>query len=142
MLAPRRLQAVHSIPIPQLAAENQPPTKTVETAPLVDREERARKRIALFRTVSALPDGRRKSVELVGIIASIGPYDANCLDNVEIIWSRYSSLDSLRTSWRIRAPLPVEQRESLAALGNGGQPGSTGKRITCDSACWKVWSIQ
>ena len=46
----RRLLTVHSIPIPQLAAENQPPAKTVETAP-VDKEERARRRIALFRTL-------------------------------------------------------------------------------------------
>src|SRR5437867_12062709 len=46
----RRLLAVHSIPIPQLAPEN-PPTKTVETAPPVDKEERARKRIALFRSL-------------------------------------------------------------------------------------------
>jgi superfamily II DNA or RNA helicase len=42
---------VHSIPIPQLAPENPPPTKTVETAPPVDKEERARKRIALFRSL-------------------------------------------------------------------------------------------
>jgi hypothetical protein len=47
----RRLLAVHSIPIPQLAAENQPPTKAFETAPPVDKEERARKRIARFRTL-------------------------------------------------------------------------------------------
>ncbi len=47
----RRLLAVHSIPIPQLAPENPPPTKTVETAPPVDKEERARKRIALFRSL-------------------------------------------------------------------------------------------
>src|SRR5450432_756133 len=47
----RRLLTVHSIPIPQLAPENQPPTKTVETAPPVDKEERARKRIALFRSL-------------------------------------------------------------------------------------------
>ena len=47
----RRLLTVHSIPIPQLAPENPPPTKTVETAPPVDKEERARKRIALFRTL-------------------------------------------------------------------------------------------
>src|ERR1700683_2641239 len=47
----RRLLAVHSIPIPQLAPENQPPTKTVETAAPVDREERAKKRIALFRSL-------------------------------------------------------------------------------------------
>jgi hypothetical protein len=47
----RRLLAVHSIPIPQLAPENRPPTKTVETAPPVDKEERARKRIALFRSL-------------------------------------------------------------------------------------------
>src|SRR5208337_840717 len=47
----RRLLVVHSIPIPQLAPENPPPTKTVETAPPVDKEERARKRIALFRSL-------------------------------------------------------------------------------------------
>src|SRR5271166_4199393 len=47
----RRLLAVHSIPIPQLAPENRPPTKTVETAPPVDKEERDRKRIALFRSL-------------------------------------------------------------------------------------------
>ena len=47
----RRLLAVHSIPIPQLAPENQPPTKTFETAPPVDKEERARKRITLFRSL-------------------------------------------------------------------------------------------
>ncbi len=46
----RRLLAVHSIPIPQLPAEN-PPTKTVEPAPPVDKEERARQRIALFRSL-------------------------------------------------------------------------------------------
>ena len=46
----RRLLAVHSIPIPQLPTEN-PPTKTVEPAPPVDKEERARQRIALFRSV-------------------------------------------------------------------------------------------
>jgi len=38
----RRLLAVHSIPIPQLAPENPPPTKPVEMALPVDREERAR----------------------------------------------------------------------------------------------------
>jgi|ERR1019366_7480845 hypothetical protein len=47
----RRLLAVHSIPIPQPAPENPPPTKPVETAPPVDKEERARKRIALFRSL-------------------------------------------------------------------------------------------
>ena len=46
----RRLLAVHSIPIPQLPVEN-PPTKTVEPAPTVDKEERARQRIALFRSL-------------------------------------------------------------------------------------------
>jgi len=45
----RRLLAVHSIPIPQLPAAN-PPT-TVEPAPPVDKEERARQRIALFRSL-------------------------------------------------------------------------------------------
>jgi len=47
----RRLLVVHSIPIPQLQAENPPPTKTVEPAPPVDKEERPRKRIALFRSL-------------------------------------------------------------------------------------------
>jgi hypothetical protein len=46
-----RLLTVHSIPIPQLAPENPPPTKTVETAAQVDKEDRARKRIALFRSL-------------------------------------------------------------------------------------------
>src|SRR5438067_5092405 len=46
----RRLLAVHSIPIPQVPVEN-PPTKTVEPAPPVDTEERARQRIALFRSL-------------------------------------------------------------------------------------------
>src|SRR5437764_1189385 len=45
----RRLLAAHSIPIPQLAPEKAPPTKAVEPAPPVDKEERARRRIALFR---------------------------------------------------------------------------------------------
>lgn len=47
----RRLLAVHSIPIPQLPPENPPPTKTVEPAPSVDKEERARRRIALFQSL-------------------------------------------------------------------------------------------
>ena len=47
----RRLLAVHSIPIPQLTPENPPPIKTAEPAPPVDKEERARKRIALFRSL-------------------------------------------------------------------------------------------
>jgi superfamily II DNA or RNA helicase len=47
----RRLLEVHSIPIPQLAPEIPPPTKIVETAAPVDKEERARKRIALFRSL-------------------------------------------------------------------------------------------
>jgi len=47
----RRLLAVHSIPIPQLAPEKPPATKAVEPAPPVDKEERARRRIALFRSL-------------------------------------------------------------------------------------------
>src|ERR1700688_1426466 len=47
----RRLLADHGIPIPQVATENPPPTKTVETAPPGDKDERARKRIALFRSL-------------------------------------------------------------------------------------------
>jgi hypothetical protein len=50
----RQLLAVHSTPLPQLAPENPPPTKTVGTAPPVDKEERARKRIALFRMLHCL----------------------------------------------------------------------------------------
>src|ERR1035437_3988383 len=47
----RRLLAVHSIAIPQLAPENPPPAKAVEIAQPIDREERARRRIALFRSL-------------------------------------------------------------------------------------------
>ena len=47
----RRLLSVHSIAIPQLASENPPPAKTAETAPPVSKEERARKRITLFRNL-------------------------------------------------------------------------------------------
>ena len=47
----RRLLAAHSISIPQLAPEKPPPTKAVEPAPPVDKEERARRRIALFRSL-------------------------------------------------------------------------------------------
>jgi hypothetical protein len=47
----RRLLAVHSIPIPQLAPENPPPAKAVETVRPVDREARARRGIALFRSL-------------------------------------------------------------------------------------------
>jgi superfamily II DNA or RNA helicase len=47
----RRLLAVHSIPIPQLAPENPLSTKTIETPSPVDKEERARTRIALFRSL-------------------------------------------------------------------------------------------
>lgn len=47
----RRLLAVHSIPIPQLAPEQRPALKSAEpTAPL-DKEERGRQRIALFRSL-------------------------------------------------------------------------------------------
>src|SRR5437762_9985139 len=49
----RRLLAVHSIPIPQLTPENPPPTKTLEPAQPLDKEERARNRIALFRSCFA-----------------------------------------------------------------------------------------
>jgi len=47
----RRLLAAHSIPIPQLAPEKSPATKAVEPASPVDKEERARRRIALFRSL-------------------------------------------------------------------------------------------
>jgi len=47
----RRLLAAHSIPIPQLAPEKPPATKAVKPAPPVDKEERARRRIALFRSL-------------------------------------------------------------------------------------------
>ena len=47
----RRLLAVHGIPIPQLAPENPPPAKTVGTTQPADKGERARKRIALFRSL-------------------------------------------------------------------------------------------
>src|ERR1700730_15999130 len=47
----RRLLGVHCIPIPQPSPENPPLTITFETAAPVDKEERARKRIALFRSL-------------------------------------------------------------------------------------------
>jgi hypothetical protein len=47
----RRLLAVHSIPIPQVAPPSPPAAITVETLAPIDREERARKRIALFRSL-------------------------------------------------------------------------------------------
>ena len=47
----RRLLTVHGIPIPTLAPENPPPTINVEAAPPVDKDERARNRIALFRSL-------------------------------------------------------------------------------------------
>ena len=46
----RRLLTVHGIPIPQPAPEQQGP-HTAEAEPPVDKEERARKRIALFRSL-------------------------------------------------------------------------------------------
>jgi hypothetical protein len=42
---------VHGIPIPQLESANPPPIETVGTAQPMDKEERARKRIALFRSL-------------------------------------------------------------------------------------------
>ncbi len=47
----RRLLTVHSISIPQLVPDNPPVAKFVEAAPPVDKEERARRRIALFRSL-------------------------------------------------------------------------------------------
>src|ERR1039458_8419474 len=47
----RRLLAVHGIPVPQLAQENPPPTKPVETDPAAVDGVGARKRIALFRSL-------------------------------------------------------------------------------------------
>jgi hypothetical protein len=44
----RRLLAVHGIPISESAPEKPPPPETIGTVPLVDKEERARKRVALF----------------------------------------------------------------------------------------------
>ncbi len=47
----RRLLAAHNIPIPRLVPEKPPPTKAGEPAPPVDKEERARRRVALFRSL-------------------------------------------------------------------------------------------
>ena len=60
----RRLLAVHSIPIPQLASKNPPAITTAEPARLVDKEERARKRIALFRSLFR---GREDVLSLIHI---------------------------------------------------------------------------
>ena len=45
----RRMLSVHGIAIPPLPPANPPPAKTVGTVQLESKEERARKRIALFR---------------------------------------------------------------------------------------------
>jgi len=47
----RRLLTVHSIAIPQFVPTNPPAPRAAETAPPVDKEERARKRVALFRSL-------------------------------------------------------------------------------------------
>jgi len=47
----RRIPAAHSIPIPRLAPEYPPPTKTVEPAPHPHKAERARNRVTLLRSV-------------------------------------------------------------------------------------------
>ncbi len=47
----RRLLSVHSIPIPQLAPELPPPTKHVETIRPLAKQERAKQRIVLFRSL-------------------------------------------------------------------------------------------
>ena len=47
----RRLLTTHSIPIPQFEAETPLLTQAVESAMPVNKEERARKRIALFRSL-------------------------------------------------------------------------------------------
>ena len=47
----RRLLSVHSIPIPQFATEPPPPTKHIETIRRFDKQERAKQRIALFRSL-------------------------------------------------------------------------------------------
>ena len=47
----RRLLAGHSIAIPQLAPESPPSAKAVEAVAPIDKEERARKRIELFRSL-------------------------------------------------------------------------------------------
>jgi hypothetical protein len=47
----RRLLAAHSIPIPQPAPEKPPLTNAAEPTPPVDKEVRARRRIALFRSL-------------------------------------------------------------------------------------------
>jgi hypothetical protein len=47
----RRILEVHSIPIPHLSLDSLPPTATVELEAPVDKQERARKRIALFRNL-------------------------------------------------------------------------------------------
>ncbi|RPH77332.1 MAG: restriction endonuclease subunit R, partial [Nitrospiraceae bacterium] len=47
----RRALTVHGIPIPPLSPANPLPAKTVEAIPLESKEDRARKRIALFRSL-------------------------------------------------------------------------------------------
>jgi hypothetical protein len=66
----RRLLAVHGIPIPQLAPEFPSPAKTVEAAPPVDTEERARKRILYFEACFA---GEKMSTHGDGRMTMAGP---------------------------------------------------------------------
>lgn len=47
----RRALMIHGIPIPPLSPANPPPAKGVETVPLESKEDRARKRIAVFRSL-------------------------------------------------------------------------------------------
>lgn len=47
----RRLLAVHSIPIPQLSPEHPPLLKSAEPMVALDKEERGRQRVALFRSL-------------------------------------------------------------------------------------------
>src|SRR4051794_25377912 len=90
----RRLLAVHSIPIPQLPAENSPPTKTVEPAPPVDKEERARQRIALFRSLfRGREDVYARRAARWGSLFSSRVIELNCRSSTR--WS------TIRACWSI-----------------------------------------
>jgi hypothetical protein len=47
----RRVLAAHGIPVPQFTPDDARPVQTITPAALENKEERARKRIALFRSL-------------------------------------------------------------------------------------------
>ena len=109
----RQLLAVHSTPIPQLAPENPPPTKTVGTAPPVDKEERARKRIALFRMLHCLMLKKKaddyhaaRALPQEGDMDQILRYDRALQKKFD--WALQKLLESQQRRRKAQAPVSVQ----------------------------------